>query len=185
MSANNNNNTTNASTLKSYVDSVTGAVQNAVGNLTDSRRDEVEGKTKQDKAQAEHDASHAAVKLPGATVSAQGVAKDHPDRTTGSWNQTVGSTKEALGNIVGNENLKHSGRQQNRTGQEQEARGQLNDFASGAGDRVTGAVGSAVAGLTGDRAKQAEYQDRHDTGKTQQRGAEHDIQKQAEARPQY
>jgi len=29
--------------------------------------------------------------------------------------------------------------------------------------------------------KEAEYQKQHDTGKTQQRGAEHDIQKQAEA----
>lgn len=37
MSANNNNN----STLKSYVDSATGAVQNAFGNLTGSTGDEV------------------------------------------------------------------------------------------------------------------------------------------------
>jgi phytoene/squalene synthetase len=80
------------------------------------------------------------------------------------------------------QSLKQSGREQNLSGQEQEARGQLNDYTSGAGDRVAGAVGSAVAGLIGDRAKQAEYQDRHDAGKTQQRGAEHDIQKQAEAR---
>ena len=47
---------------------------------------------------------------------------------------------------------------------------------------MSGAVGSAVAGLTGDRTKQTEYQDRHDAGKTQQRGAELDMQKQAEAR---
>jgi hypothetical protein len=50
------------------------------------------------------------------------------------------------------------------------------------GDRVSGAVGGAVAGLTGDRVKQDEYQAQHDSGKTQQRGAEIDIQKQAEAR---
>jgi hypothetical protein len=52
------------------------------------------------------------------------------------------------------------------------------------GERVSGAVGSAAAGLMGDRTKQTEYQDRHDAGKTQQRGAEIDIQKQAEARQQ-
>ena len=37
MSANNNNN----STLKSYVDSATGAVQNAFGSVTGSTGDEV------------------------------------------------------------------------------------------------------------------------------------------------
>jgi hypothetical protein len=39
MSANNNN--TNSSTLKSYVDSATGAVQNVVGGIIGSRGDEV------------------------------------------------------------------------------------------------------------------------------------------------
>lgn len=38
MSANNNNNT---STLKSYVDSATGAVQNVVGSIIGSTGDEV------------------------------------------------------------------------------------------------------------------------------------------------
>ncbi|KAL2023170.1 hypothetical protein VTK56DRAFT_3776 [Thermocarpiscus australiensis] len=173
----------NASTLKSYVDSATGAAQNLVGKITGSTGDEAQGKAKQDKAQTEYDASHATVKLPGMAASSSGaVAKDHPDRTAGSWNQTAGSAKEFVGSAIGNETLKQAGREQNRAGQEQEARGQLNDYASGVGDRVTGAVGSAVAGLTGDRSKQAEYQDRHDAGKSQQRGAEYDMQKQAEAR---
>lgn len=66
-------------------------------------------------------------------------------------------------------------------GQEQEARGQLSDLGSGMADRVTGTVGGAVAGLTGNKAAQAEYEKQHNTGKTQQRGAEADIQKQAEA----
>ena len=142
--------------------------------------------------------------MPGATITTEGVTKDDPNRTTGSWNQTAGSAKEFVGGLVGNEvcypqtklynissrltpippsqSLKQSGREQNLAGQEQEARGQVKDYTSGLGDRVSGAVGSAAAGLTGDRAKQAEYQSQHDAGKTQQRGAEHDIQKQAEAR---
>lgn len=77
--------------------------------------------------------------------------------------------------------LKQSGREQNLQGQEQEAKGQLSDYASGIADRATGAVGSTIAGLTGDKAKAAAYDKQHDVGKTQQRGAEHDIQKQAEA----
>lgn len=201
MSANDNTSNQNTSTLKSYVDSATGAVQNLVGNLTGSTGDEVstlqashlytlvltplqaQGKAKQNKADAEYDASHAAIKLPGATASSTGaVTRDDPDRTAGSWNQTAGSAKEFVGGALGSENLKQAGREQNRTGQEQEARGQVKDYTSGVGDRVSGAVGSAVAGLTGDASKQTEYQARHDVGKTQQRGAEHDILKEAEAR---
>jgi hypothetical protein len=46
---------------------------------------------------------------------------------------------------------------------------------------VKGAVGAAIAGLTGDREAQQKYQDQRDTGKTLQRGVEHDLQKQADA----
>ncbi|KAJ0167732.1 hypothetical protein CTA2_541 [Colletotrichum tanaceti] len=172
----------NTSTLKSYVDSATGAAQNFLGSLTGNTADQNKGEAKQDKGQIEHDASHATAKLPGFTATAQGVSKDDPDRASGSWNQTVGSAKETVGGLVGSENLKQQGREQNLEGQSQEAKGQLNDYTSGIGNRVQGTVGSAVAGLTGDKAGQEHYQGLHDTGKTQQRGAEHDIQKQAEAK---
>jgi len=76
------------------------------------------------------------------------------------------------------QSLKHEGQQQNAAGKGQEAQGQINDFASGVTNRVGGAVGGAVAGVTGDREAQAAAQDRHDIGKTTQRGAEADIQKQ-------
>jgi hypothetical protein len=79
---------------------------------------------------------------------------------------------------VGAEGLKQEGIQQNYEGKGQEAQGQLNDFGKGVSDRVTGAVGGAFAGLTGDRAKEAEYQKQHDVGKTSQRSAEADIAKQ-------
>ncbi|KAK3328314.1 hypothetical protein B0T19DRAFT_424146 [Cercophora scortea] len=181
MSSNNNNNTT-TSTLGSYVDSAVGAAQNLVGSIIGSTGDEAEGKAKQQKGQAEYDASHATAKLPGATITASGITKDDPNRAAGSWNQTAGSAKEFVGGVIGSENLKQTGREQNLSGQEQEARGQLSDFASGAADRITGAVGGTFAGVTGDKKAQAEYQSQHDAGKTTQRGAEHDIQKQAEAK---
>lgn len=76
------------------------------------------------------------------------------------------------------QDLKSAGAQQNAEGKGQEAQGQLNDFGSGVANRVTGAVGGAVAGVTGDRDAQLKAQEQHDVGKTQQRGAEHDIQKQ-------
>jgi uncharacterized protein YjbJ (UPF0337 family) len=31
------------------------------------------------------------------------VAKDDPDRTAGSWNQTAGSAKEFVGGVIGSE----------------------------------------------------------------------------------
>ena len=55
----------------------------------------------------------------------------------------------------------------------------MSDFAGGLGDRSAGAIGATLAGLTGNRDEQERYQAQHDVGKTQQRGAEHDIQKQA------
>ena len=107
------------------------------------------------------------------------MAKDDPDRTAGSWNQTVGSGKEYVGNLTGSEQMKKEGARQNEEGKAQEAQGQLSDYASGIGDRVKGSVGGAAAGLTGDRAEQNKRMEQHDVGKTLQRGAEKDIQKQA------
>ena len=116
---------------------------------------------------------------PFAVSGSGGVSKDSSDRTEGSWNQTVGSAKESFGNLVGAEGIKAEGIQQNREGKGQEASGQLSDLGTGIGDRVQGAFGSAVSGLTGDKDAQAKYQHQHDDGKTAQRSVEADIQKQA------
>jgi len=169
----------NTSTLQSYVDSATGAVQSALGSLTGSTADQNAGEAKKNKGELENDASHAAVKVGNLSASSSGaVTKDDPNRSEGSWNQTIGSAKEAVGGFVGSEDLKRTGAQQNADGKAQEAQGQLNDFGSGVANRVSGAVGGAVAGITGDRDAQLEAQKKHDVGKTQQRGAEVDIQKQ-------
>jgi len=167
------------STLQSYVDSASGTIQSALGSVTGSAGDKNAGEAKKDKAELENDASHATAKLGGYSASSSGaITKDDPNRQEGSWNQTIGSGKEMLGGLVGSEDLKKQGQQQNAEGKGQEAAGQLNDFGSGISNRVTGAVGGAVAGITGDRDAQIKAQDQHDIGKTQQRGAEHDIQKQ-------
>ena len=83
-----------------------------------------------------------------------------------------------LGNLGGAEGLKEEGVQQNREGKGQEAQGQLSDLGSGMGDRAKGALGGAVAGLTGNKEDQEKYRLQHDDGKTQQRSAEADIEKQ-------
>ncbi|KIN05692.1 hypothetical protein OIDMADRAFT_16937 [Oidiodendron maius Zn] len=167
------------STLQSYIDSATGAVQSAIGSITGSNADQTAGQEKQDKAKAEQEASHTAAKLGPYTASTSGVVtKDDPNRSQGAWNQTVGSGKEFVGGLVGSESLKQQGREQNADGKAQEAQGQLSDLGSGISNRVSGAVGGTVAGITGDRDAQLKAQNQHDAGKTQQRGAELDIQKQ-------
>ncbi len=217
----------NTSTLKSYVDSATGAVQSGIASLTGSASDHVrfpprflststqqsvsflliiksspifhiqwkihsnttpanhpsqQAKADQTRAKAttEHDASQSAIKAGPFTLGSSGAAtKDNPDRTQGAWDQTIGSGKETVGNLLGDESLKRQGREQNLQGQGQEAKGQLSDFGNGVGDRVKGTMGSAAAGLTGNREKQERMQDRHDDGKTRQRGAELDMNKSA------
>ena len=109
-----------------------------------------------------------------------GISTDDPRRSQGQYDQTMGSAKETLGNLVGAEGLKKEGAEQNTRGKGTEAEGQLSDFGSGAADRAKGAFGGAVAGLTGDREAQQKYQMMHDDGKAGQRSAEMDIQKQAE-----
>ncbi|TVY37536.1 hypothetical protein LOCC1_G006223 [Lachnellula occidentalis] len=169
----------NTSTLQSYVDSATGAAQSALGSLTGSSADKNAGHAKKEDAALKNDLSHTAAKVGPLSASSSGaVTKDDPNRQEGAWNQTVGSAKETAGNLVGSEDLKRTGAEQNAAGKGQEAQGQLNDFGSGIKNRVGGAVGGAVAGVKGDRDAQLRAQEKHDVGKTQQRSAEVDIQKQ-------
>ncbi|KAI9853250.1 MAG: hypothetical protein M1824_001473 [Vezdaea acicularis] len=174
--------TDNTSTLGSYVDSASGLAQSALGSVTGNNVDKTRGDARQDKANAEYDASHATAKVGPFTGSTAGaITKDDPNRSEGSWDQTIGSGKETIGNLIGNENLKQQGREQNLQGQGKEAKGQLNDLGGGVADRVSGTLGSIGSSITGDRESQAAYQAQHDTGKTRQRGAEVDLQKQADA----
>ncbi|OAG09635.1 uncharacterized protein CC84DRAFT_1083785 [Paraphaeosphaeria sporulosa] len=168
------------STLQSVVDQASAAISSGIGSLTGNPADKREAETKRATADAEHDLSHTAAKAGPFTVNASGgVAKDDPDRSAGSWNQTVGSAKEALGGLVGAEGLRQEGIRQNEEGKGQEAQGQVKDLGKGLHDRVGGAIGGAVAGLTGNAAQQSEAQKQHDDGKARQRGVEVDLQKQA------
>ena len=106
------------------------------------------------------------------------MAANDPNRQAGSWNQTVGAGKEAVGNALGMQGMKEEGIQQNQEGKAQEAQGQLSDLGKGVADRVSGTVGGMVAGAAGDRTEQEKRQAQHDQGKTLQRGVESEVQKQ-------
>ena len=110
----------------------TGAAQSALGSLTGSQADKVndpprlthysrqsltttnQNQAEQKKAEAEarKDISHAGANIGGFSVSAQGVAENDPNRSAGSWNQTVGAGKEALGGALGLEGMRKAGEQQ-------------------------------------------------------------------------
>lgn len=91
----------------------------------------------------------------------------------------MGSAKEAVGNMIGNESLRRAGVEQNAAGKEAEAKGQLKDWGQGISDRAQGALGSVGAAVSGDRAEEEKFRDVHDEGKARQRGAEVDMQKKA------
>ena len=155
------------------------SLSHTIAQFTDS--DCYEKKQAEDKKQtaaARDELSHAGGNIGGYSVSSAGVAANDPNRKEGSWNQTLGAGKEAMGGALGMEGLRKEGIEQNQQGKGQEAAGQLNDLSTGMMNRVGGTVGGAVAGLTGDRAAQEKRQQQHDIGKTLQRGAEADINKQ-------
>lgn len=195
MSDNNNN----ASTLNSYINQATGLAQRAMGSVTGNPSTQVctdpiplryttynplttsqaKGESIHTQGKAEYAASHETAKMgPVAADPQTGVtAKDDPKRTQGTWDQTVGSAKESLGNLIGNENLRRDGQEQNASGKAQEAKGQLQDWGEGAADRAKGALGSVGAAVKGDRTEEEKWRDVHDEGKVRQRGAEVDMEK--------
>ncbi|PYH48612.1 putative mismatched base pair and cruciform DNA recognition protein [Aspergillus saccharolyticus JOP 1030-1] len=171
----------NSSTLKSYVDQATGLAQRAIGSLTGDASTKNEGEATRQEGKIENANSHTTAKLGPVTADPNtgATATDHPKRTDGSWDQTLGSAKESLGNLIGNESLRKAGQEQNAAGKQAEAEGQLKDWGEGVKGRVEGGVGKVAAAVTGDEAEEQRYKEVHDTGKVQQRGAEADIQKRA------
>ncbi|KAF2858428.1 hypothetical protein K470DRAFT_259842 [Piedraia hortae CBS 480.64] len=163
------------STLQSYVDKAAGMAQSALGAVTGSTADKNAGANKQHEANIKDSASHAGTSAGGFAIGPTGVAKENPDRQEGSWDQTLGSAKEAIGGLVGADGLKQQGTQQRTEGEAKQASGELSDLGAGVSDRVKGTLGGAAAGLTGDREKQLEYQTMHDQGKALQRGTEDAI----------
>ncbi|KAK7952190.1 uncharacterized protein PG986_007918 [Apiospora aurea] len=171
----------NASTGNSYLEKATGAVQDAFGTVTGNTSDKNVGQAKKDQADLEHDASKASVKVPGGAITSSGIAKDNQDQMSGNMKQTGGSAKEFVGNLTGSESLKQQGREMNKEGQGQEAKGILTQGYEGVKDRVGGTVGQGINSMLGNEGAAAEYQKQHDSGKVSQRGFEANIDKKAQA----
>jgi len=180
MSSNNNNGS--SSTVKSYVDQAVGTAQSAIGSVTGNNQNKEQGGATKKQAETEHNASGLFTADPNT-----GTTKSDSGRSGGSWNQTVGSAKESIGNLIGNENLRQEGIRQNAEGKSQEAKGQVQDFSEGITKRVQGTLGSVGAAITGDRESEARWRDVQDEGKAKHRDAEADIlkrQQQQQQQPQ-
>lgn len=75
-----------------------------------------EAANKHDEAKAKDEISHAGTSIGGFSIGSTGVAANDPQRSEGSWNQTIGSAKEAVGGLVGADGLKRDGQEQNAQG---------------------------------------------------------------------
>lgn len=117
------------------------------GNPADKR----EAEARHNHATAEHELSKAGASVGPLNISASGVTVDNEDRTQGKKDQTIGSGKEFVGNLFGNDSLTREGKQQNASGEGQEAFGQVKNYVGGAADRVTGTIGAAAANLVGNK----------------------------------
>ncbi|KAK6507310.1 hypothetical protein TWF481_005752 [Arthrobotrys musiformis] len=173
------NNTSQSSTLGSAFQGVAGAVQRGIGQLTGSTKDIQDGTARQTDAEEQNERSHAAAKLGPVTATAEGGAHiDHEDRQKGNWNQTIGSGKQFIGGLIGNEPLKAQGRRQYDEGVQQETSGQASDLVDGYADRIGGAIGGM---LSNDKEEQERFKRQHDGGKAAIRSVEKDLQKKANA----
>ncbi|KAK6339547.1 hypothetical protein TWF718_008950 [Orbilia javanica] len=176
----NSNNAQASSTLSSAFQEVAGAVQRGIGQLTGNTKDIHDGTTRKIDAEKENEISHASAKLGPITTTAEGgVHVDSEDHQQGSWNQTIGSGKQFVGGLIGNESLKAQGRAQYDEGVQQEASGQASDLVGGYADRIGGAIGGM---LTNDKGEQERYKKQHDGGKAAIRSVEKDLQKKVDAK---
>ena len=93
----------------------------------------------------------------GYDIDATGIPKPPDERIHAKWAQTVGSDTQTIGNVGGVQDWKQAGREQNLSGQSQEAKGQLSDAGQGMYDRVTGHVGAAGSAIMSDKERESRY----------------------------
>lgn len=77
-----------------------------------------------------------------------------PSKSSGQYNSTVGTLKEAAGNATGAQGLQQSGQQQHTEGEGEVGAAKAQGYVQGAMDRVGGYVDSVVGAVTGDKTQQ-------------------------------
>ncbi|KAI9088801.1 hypothetical protein DFS34DRAFT_640124 [Phlyctochytrium arcticum] len=76
--------------------------------------------------------------------------------TTGTGDQYMGSAKETVGNLVGNERLQAEGKAQNAKGVASQEAAKAGNRAEAAGENVGGMGKQVLGAVTGNDSKEAE-----------------------------
>lgn len=72
-----------------------------------------------------------------------------PSRTDAKKDKFMGSVKDNVGSVFGNESLQAEGKSQNSAGAVQETAANVQGYVQGAADNIAGAVKGAYHSLTG------------------------------------
>ncbi|KAJ2934131.1 hypothetical protein H1R20_g2947, partial [Candolleomyces eurysporus] len=91
-----------------------------------------------------------------------------PSKTSGQFHSTKGNVVEAIGNLTGATSWQQSGKEEHAQGEAEYKAAQVQGYAEGTVDRVTGKKDAVVGAVTGDKSQQAEGNARHDKGEAQQ-----------------
>jgi indoleamine 2,3-dioxygenase len=103
-----------------------------------------------------------------------------PPPPSGTYNQTIGSAKQSVGTLIGNESLRRQGEEQNEKGKEEEAARQVRDWGEGVGQRVKGKAGEVYSSMKPEEPGQEgvdrlKYKQMHDEGKAKQEQTHEEI----------
>lgn len=63
-----------------------------------------------------------------------------PSKTNASWNSTVGTAKESVGNVIGSEDLSKTGKEQHAQGEVERKEAEAKQYGEGLVDSATGKV---------------------------------------------
>ncbi|KAI0070436.1 hypothetical protein K474DRAFT_1713337 [Panus rudis PR-1116 ss-1] len=93
---------------------------------------------------------------------------NEPSKTTGQYHSTKGNAVEAVGNLTGSTSWQQSGKEEHARGEAEYKAAQVQGYAEGTMDRISGKTDSVVGALTGDRTQEAAGNVRQDKGEVKQ-----------------
>ncbi|KAI9266066.1 hypothetical protein BY458DRAFT_437660 [Sporodiniella umbellata] len=93
----------------------------------------------------------------------------NPSKTDGKTDQAIGSAKQAVGNVFGNEELEAKGNAQHSSGKIEETAANVQGYVQGLTDQVSGAIKGAYNSLTGHSGHEAANKAEEKAGEAQKK----------------
>jgi len=75
-------------------------------------------------------------------------------KTTGQYHSVKGTAVEAVGNLIGSQNLRSSGKEEHQRGEAELQAAKAQGYVEGVTDRATGRKDAVVGAITGDTTQQ-------------------------------